>query len=58
MTTLKEAAIDMKNVSVQKVKEAIAKIQEVLNAIGESISRATGAAKDKLVELFGTSLGK
>ncbi len=51
MTTLKEAAIDMKNVSVQKVKEAIAKIQEVLSAIGESISKATGAAKDKLVEL-------
>lgn len=52
MNTLKTAALDAGKVTVEAVKAAIATIHTVLKAIGESISKASGAAKDKLVELY------
>lgn len=51
MNTLREAAMNAGKVTVEAVKAAIAKIHEILKAIGESISKATGVARDKLVEL-------
>lgn len=51
MNTLKTAALDAGKVAVQAVKDAIAAIQKVLARIGEEISKATGPAREKLVEL-------
>ena len=53
MNTLKEAALNAGSVTVKAVRNAITAIQNVLNAIGKSISKTTGAAKKELVELRG-----
>lgn len=51
MNTIRDAAIGVAGITVEAVKSAIEAIQKVLARIGEEISKVTGPARDKLVEL-------